>query len=249
MSEQRKRVENVGRVSLSPFGDTGVRVGFGEEIAASVHRKVRAFCHWLQREKPQGVKEWVPAYASVTVYYDPFHITYPQLRARLEQGLAQLESVELPAPRTVRIPTCYGDVYGPDLPDVARHNGLTEEDVIRIHSSREYLIYMMGFVPGFPYLGGMSERIATPRLKEPRAKIPAGSVGIAGKQTGIYPLETPGGWRIIGRTPISLFDPLHKPPIRLKAGDKIRFVPIARDDYERLKREAEEGKRSGRKVR
>ena len=131
----------------------------------------------------------------------------------------------------VEIPTLYGGEYGPDLDHVADHNGLTPEEVIQIHSSADYLVYMMGFTPGFPYLGGMSENIATPRLQTPRTAIPAGSVGIAEQQTGVYPIESPGGWQLIGRTPVQLFDPQRDPPVVVEAGDFIRFAPITETTY------------------
>jgi KipI family sensor histidine kinase inhibitor len=137
----------------------------------------------------------------------------------------------LVAPRLVEIPTLYGGEFGPDLGDVAEHNGISDAEVIKIHSGADYLVYMMGFLPGFPYLGGMSERIATPRLKTPRSAIPAGSVAIAERQTGIYPVESPGGWRIIGRTPISLFDPSREPPVEIEPGDYLRFVQVDESEY------------------
>jgi inhibitor of KinA len=137
----------------------------------------------------------------------------------------------------VEIPVCYGGAFGPDLEDVARHNGLTPEEVVRIHSGTEYFTYMLGFLPGFPYLGGMSERIATPRKQTPRLRVPAGSVGIAGSQTGIYPLESPGGWQLIGRTPLALFRPEDDPPVLVKPGDRVRFHPISEREFRRLEAE------------
>lgn len=156
------------------------------------------------------------------------------LQTKLAELENNLDKVEIPQPRIIEIPTLYGGDYGPDLPYVAEHNGITTEDVIKIHCSVDYLIYMLGFTPGFPYLGGMSEKIAAPRLSVPRTKIPAGSVGIAGKQTGIYPIESPGGWQLIGRTPLKLYDPKRQPPIVLQAGDYIRFVPISIDKYNEI---------------
>ncbi|HHY76979.1 MAG TPA: 5-oxoprolinase subunit PxpB, partial [Clostridiales bacterium] len=144
--------------------------------------------------------------------------------------------------KVVEIPTIYGGEYGPDIEFVAQHNNLTVDEVIEIHSSRNYLIYMLGFTPGFPYLGGMSEKIETPRLKTPRTKIPAGSVGIAGKQTGIYPIDSPGGWQLIGRTPVKLYDPLADPPVLLNAGDYVRFVPIDEKEYKSILKQVEENK-------
>jgi len=139
------------------------------------------------------------------------------------------------------VPTIYGNEYGPDLEFVAKHNGLTPEEVVQIHAGTAYLIYMLGFMPGFVYLGGMSPKIATPRLETPRIKIPGGSVGIAGSQTGIYPAESPGGWQLIGRTPLKLFDPYRQPPALLQAGNYVTFVSITPQEFARIKGEVEQG--------
>ena len=144
--------------------------------------------------------------------------------------------------KVVEIPTIYGGEYGPDIEFVAEHNNISIDEVIEIHSSRNYLIYMLGFTPGFPYLGGMSEKIETPRLKTPRTKIPAGTVGIAGKQTGIYPIDSPGGWQLIGRTPVKLYDPFADPPVLLNSGDYLRFVPIDETEYKSILKQIEENK-------
>jgi inhibitor of KinA len=157
---------------------------------------------------------------------------YQIVTGRLERIIKEIAAAAAPPARTVDIPVCYGGEFGPDLAEVAARNGLSAEEVIRIHASAEYLVYMIGFAPGFPYLGGMSGRIAAPRRSTPRLAIPAGSVGIAGEQTGVYPLETPGGWQLIGRTPIALFLPVRSPPSLLRAGDKVRFRPISRMEYE-----------------
>ena len=154
------------------------------------------------------------------------------INGRLTEIEKDLGAIDLPKPRIVEIPTIYGGEFGEDLGFVAEHNGLSEDQVIKIHSSIDYRIYMLGFTPGFSYLGGMSEKIAAPRLKTPRTKIPGGSVGIAGKQTGIYPMESPGGWQLIGRTPVKLYDPSSETPIILQAGDYIRFIPIDKDEYD-----------------
>lgn len=152
-----------------------------------------------------------------------------------------MSHVELPPAQVMELPVYYGGDVGPDLSFVAKYNDLKEEEVIRIHTENSYLIYMMGFSPGFPYLGGMSEKIATPRLKEPRFKTPAGSVGIAGSQTGVYSMETPGGWQIIGRTPVKLYDPSRETPILLKAGNYIRFVPITKEEFHEIEQQVKDG--------
>ncbi len=216
-------------------GDAALVVEYGDGIHPALNRRVRELCLAVDRARPEGVRDVVPTYRSLLVNYDPRVTTFEALRSRLadlESGLAEAPA---PPPRLVEIPTCYGGDFGPDLPFVAEHAGLTPEDVVAIHAGTDYLVYMMGFSPGFTYLGGMSERIAAPRLKTPRTSIPAGSVGIAQQQTGIYPVESPGGWQLIGRTPVTLFDPSRHPPVVVEAGDYIRFVPVARDEYQRIR--------------
>ncbi|MCX7786626.1 MAG: 5-oxoprolinase subunit PxpB [Spirochaetes bacterium] len=193
----------------------------------------------------QGIRELVPTYRSLAVYFDPLVVTRTLLEERIAAFVQEMESPE-PSEvlaedrklgqqgKTVVVPVCYGGEYGPDLEFVARHTGLSEAEVVRIHTSRTYRVYMLGFLPGFPYLGGMDERIATPRLETPRTRIPAGSVGIAGSQTGFYPLESPGGWRIIGRTPIKAFDPFSDTPFLLSPGDFVQFTYIPEGEYRKL---------------
>ena len=180
----------------------------------------------------KGIVETVPTFRSLMVTYDPSEISFEQLKKELS-GISVEESAGQETPHhVVEIPVCYGGSYGEDLKDVAAHAGLTEEEVIRLHSSVDYNIYMLGFLPGFPYLGGLDPKLFTPRLDNPRTKIPEGSVGIGGEQTGIYPLESPGGWRLIGRTPLKLYDPGREQPFLYQAGDYIRFVPITAEEYE-----------------
>jgi inhibitor of KinA len=216
-----------------PLGDTAVVVEFDTVIGSASHEKVRLLSLYLDQHPFLGMIEYIPAFTTVTVFYDPFVLRYAEAQTELERAVSQAEhlSVKQKA-RTVEIPVCYGGEFGPDLEDVASHNGLTAEEVVRIHSGGEYLVYMIGFAPGFPYLGGMSERIAAPRRSSPRLSIPAGTVGIAGMQTGVYPIETPGGWQLIGRTPVPLFRPDQNHPTLLMAGDVIRFRPITQDEYE-----------------
>ncbi len=214
-----------------PAGDTALIVEFGDSIDPATNRRVHKLLLAIERSGMAGIVELVPTYRSLLVAYDPLAVELGALRARLEHLAGQLDEAPSPPPRVVDIPTAYGGEFGPDLAFVATHNGLREEEVVQIHTSTEYLVYMMGFSPGFAYLGGMSERIATPRLKTPRTAIPAGSVGIAQQQTGIYPTESPGGWQLIGRTPVSLFDAARHPPVLVEAGDFIRFVPIRADGY------------------
>jgi len=216
---------------LLPAGDAAVLVELGDLISPEINRRVHALDRAIRDAEVQGVKDLVPAYRSLLVLFDPLAIDAAALRARLATLAARLGDRPAPARPIVRIPTCYGGVYGPDLGHVAAHAGLTADEVIAIHTGGTYLVYMMGFSPGFAYLGGLSPRIATPRLKTPRTAIPAGSVGIAQQQTGIYPVESPGGWQLIGRTPVPLFDPRRDPPTAVEPGDSVRFVPVDEPSY------------------
>lgn len=209
-----------------PAGDQALLVVFGDEVDLTINRRVHALDRLLAEEPIYGLVETVPTYTSLLVYYDLLQTGYEHVAAALQEYASRLgESADAPA-RRVEIPTRYGGEDGPDIAFVAEHNQLAVEEVIRIHSSRDYPVYMMGFTPGFPYLGGMDERIAAPRLQSPRTHVPAGSVGIAGKQTGVYPIDSPGGWQIIGRTALTLFDPGRDDPFTLAPGDLVRFVPI-----------------------
>lgn len=227
-----------------PFGDRAVRVVFGNDLSPTIHRGIRQFCLLLQKEQVEGLIEWVPTYTAVTIYYDVYRRRYEDMVKLLRSLEKKMERMPLPSPRRYEIPVCYEGEWAPDLADVAAYHDMEPETVVRLHSQSDYLVYMLGFSPGFPYLGGMSHRIATPRLKVPRKTIPAGSVGIAGEQTGIYPSETPGGWRLIGRTPVPLFDVEQTPPAILEAGDILRFVPISGDEYESLQRKVRDGRYS-----
>ncbi|WP_281169570.1 5-oxoprolinase subunit PxpB [Paenibacillus harenae] len=241
-----------GDYELFPLGDCAVLIRFGVVMDEALNRIVHAFAAQLEEKPFAGMIECTPAFASVTVHYDPLavmrsrtqaestHSTiYETVSLRLRLYLPTLEPSDMQTERTVvEIPVCYGEEYGPDLAFVAEHNGLTEEEVVAIHSGSSYLVYMIGFAPGFPYLGGMPERIAAPRHKTPRTVIPAGSVGIAGNQTGVYSVATPGGWQLIGRTPLQLFRPGQTPPSLLQAGAEVRFQPIARAEFENYGRDA-----------
>ncbi|WP_303797764.1 5-oxoprolinase subunit PxpB [Alicyclobacillus macrosporangiidus] len=221
-------------VSIEPLGDGAAVVRLGTRIDPDTHRQVRRLVLAVDRSAPPWLVELVPAFTTVTVFYDAVQADFVQVEGWLRTRLEVLGDDPLPPPREVRIPVCYGGEFGPDLGVVASHNGLTEDEVIAIHSQGEYLVYMIGFAPGFPYLGGLSERIATPRRSTPRVSIPAGTVGIAGMQTGVYPISTPGGWQLIGRTPVRLFRPEQDPPTLLQAGDIVRFDPISPDEYQAL---------------
>jgi len=221
---------------LSPLGEAAVIIDCGDHLSEAVQRRVMSVCALLEKSTLPAMIEWVPSYTSVTLFYDPFISSYPALCRTLLQQLNQMKESVQDKPRTVTIPVCYGGEWGPDLDYVASEHGLTAEDVIAIHTSGEYLVHMIGFAPGFPYLGGLSEQIATPRRATPRLRVEAGTVGIGGKQTGIYPVDTPGGWQCIGRTPLRLFRPEENVPSLLAAGDRVRFERITMQDYLELER-------------
>jgi inhibitor of KinA len=225
------------RPRLSPLGDCAVVIAFGDEIDLATNRRVNALSDRLVAASLPAVVEHIPTFTNVTVIYDPLSTSYKNLVEEIERFIeampAEISGAEA---RTVEIPVCYGGEFGPDLASVAERNHLSPDEVVAIHSESTYPVYMIGFAPGFPYLGGMSERISAPRLDTPREKIPAGSVGIAGRQTGVYPIETPGGWRLIGRTPLRLFDHTRDPPSLLQAGDLVRFTAINKEEYERTQR-------------
>ena len=216
---------------LMPLGDRAVCIELGDSISEATNRRVHSLSREINGLAARGILDVVPTYRSLVVYYDPRIISYADLTSHVAEMHGSSGEGEIVTPRVVEIPTLYGGEYGPDIGAVAEHNGISEEEVIGIHAGADYLVYMMGFLPGFPYLGGMSEKIATPRLVTPRSSIPAGSVAIAERQTGIYPVESPGGWRIIGRTPISLFDPGREPPVVIEPGDYLRFVPTDESQY------------------
>jgi inhibitor of KinA len=225
---------------MYPLGDHAVLIELGEGINKETQACVQVIAAFLEGHPPIWMIEYIPAFTTITVFYDPVRVLqsnqkaispYDYVCAFLAGLLSGLVTGTPSESRVVDIPVCYGGKFGPDLEHVAMINGLTKEEVVRIHSSGGYLVYMIGFAPGFPYVGGMSERIAAPRRESPRLKIPARTVGIAGKQTGIYPIETPGGWQLIGRTPLELFRPGDESPSLLRAGDRIQFIPISEKEY------------------
>lgn len=222
-------------------GDTSLTVEFGNEISEAINTQIRAFNIALQESSIPGIVETVPTYRSLMIHYDPGVIQYKPLVKKLQALLGQLDKIVIPPSEVLEIPVLYGGETGPDLEFVAQHNGKTPEEVIKIHTSTEYLIYMLGFTPGFTYLGGMSDEIATPRLKTPRVKIPAGSVGIAGSQTGVYPIDSPGGWQLIGQTPVRMYDPDRETPILPQAGQYIKFYAIDKKEFDKIAAEEAAG--------
>ncbi len=215
-------------------GDRGFLVEFGASINPEINQKVRQIFLSLEKMPIEGVTEVIPTYRSILISYDPFKTNPERLKTRILDRENNLDKCDIPPPETIEIQVAYGDDFGPDLEFVAQHNKLTPEEVIQIHTSGTYLIYMIGFTPGFPFLGGLSEKIFTPRLEKPRQLVPAGSVGIANNQTGIYPIDSPGGWQLIGKTPIRLYDPNGSPPILLKAGNYLRFKSISKKDFQEI---------------
>ena len=225
--------------TLAPMGDEALVVTFGEQASPAITAQVRAFDRLLATSRLTGVTDVVPAYVSVTLHYVPSAFIaedrspYEVLTAGVQTRLAGLTAVPAAPGREITIPVCYGGEHGPDLEAVALQHGLTSEAVITLHTGPAYPVHMLGFAPGFPYLGGLDPQLATPRRATPRIRIPAGSVGIGGAQTGIYPLESPGGWNLIGRTPLILFSLQNKPPALLQPGDTVRFIAITPEEFAR----------------
>ncbi len=211
-------------------GDSALVVEFGDEISQEVNHRVHALAEALEKNRLPGLIEAVPTYRSLLLHYDPLRLSCDEVVAFVSDVLQECERKPSLQARVVEIPVVYGGEFGPDIEFVAQHNGLSVQEVIALHSGAAYTVYMLGFTPGFAYLGGMPEAIAAPRLETPRTLVPAGSVGIAGQQTGVYPIATPGGWRLIGRTPLELFDPRGDPPTLLRAGDEVRFVPVSEEE-------------------
>lgn len=201
-------------------------VRLGRQISAEARERVRRLLWLLQAEPLAAVRNLNPAYCSVLVTFDPARTTHAEIRRALESYLERLATVRLPEPRLVEIPVCYGGEYGPDLEELAAHCGLAPAEAVELHASGDYTVDFLGFAPGFAYLSGLSPRLTTPRLAVPRRRVPAGSVGIGGQQTGVYPFSTPGGWRLIGRTPLKLFDAGREPMSLLGIGDRVRFVAV-----------------------
>lgn len=206
------------------------------KISVEANEKVRKLLRLLQSQPIDGVRNLHPAYCSLLVKFNAPKLRHEELEDSLRDVLQRLDTVQLPAPRSVEIPVCYGSDYGPDLDNVAELHGVTPQQVIDLHTSRTYLVYFLGFVPGFAYLGELPGQIATPRLATPRRKVPAGSVGIAGSQTAVYPLETPGGWRLLGRTPVAMFQANRDGLSLLSIGDRVKFIPITARQFEALSR-------------
>jgi inhibitor of KinA len=225
-------------MEFSPLGDCAILITLGDSIDEATHKRVRAVTARLDAHPLHGVVDRVPAFASVVVHYEPRLVTgddekspYDRMVAGLDELLSDTRDDPLPEPPLVEIPVCYGGELGPDLADVAARHGMKAAEVVQLHASADYRVYMVGFMPGFAYLGGLPEQIATPRRQTPRTAVPAGTVGIGGRQTGVYPLVSPGGWNLIGRTPLRMFDVSRAEPTLLSTGDRVRFRSMTTEEF------------------
>lgn len=219
-------------LNVIPAGDSALVIEFEDRIDPDVNARAVRLADAVVGERIRGVRDVVPTYRSVAVYFDPLRVDYERLRNYLDAVDPDVSGAADRSTETIRIPVCYGGELGPDLAEVAGFAGTTEQEVVRLHAGGSYRVYMLGFVPGFAYMCPVDSRIAMPRRPTPRIRVPLGSVGIGGIQTGIYPAETPGGWRLIGRTPLKPFDPNRATPFLMKAGDTVQFYPIGRAEYE-----------------
>ena len=214
----------IPRPRILPLGDSALLVKLGDEIDITVNRRVHALAALINLSPLDGLVETVPAYASLLIHYDPILLTYARICSWVREKFDHLESAPLRTPRQFEVPVRYDAEFGADLQYVADFHHLRVEDVIRIHSERIYTIYMMGFTPGFPYMGKLDDAISTPRLETPRTHVPAGTVAIAGSQTGIYPIDSPGGWRLLGHTSLQIFDLNSESPFLFAPGDEVKFT-------------------------
>lgn len=229
------------QAKILPAGEACLFVDFGEKIDLTINGRVQSLKRRLRDRPFKGLKELVPTYRSLAVYFDPLTVDLSALRVRIEEELARPEEAGETGATEVRVPVSFGGEHGPDLGDVAAHTGLSEDEVVRRYCESPLYCFMNGFTPGFPYLGGMDPTLETPRLKTPRELIPANSVAIGGAQAGAYALASPGGWRIIGRTPYDLYDPARDPAVAISAGMWVRFYPVDLDRYHEIEAQAKAG--------
>lgn len=227
--------------SFLPCGDSALTVCFSTEISEEANSHVTALSKVLESGKISAVKDIIPAFSSLTVIYDPCEISYSKLTRKLKGITKRMSASSGASSLLYKIPVCYDGEFAPDMENIMRHTGLDREEIIKIHTGTDYLIYMLGFLPGFAYLGGLDKRIETPRLESPRVEIPSGSVGIGGAQTGIYPVASPGGWQLIGKTPVKVYDAKREKPILYNAGDYIRFVRISPEKFAEIEKQVENG--------
>ncbi|VEF46717.1 allophanate hydrolase subunit 1 [Bacillus freudenreichii] len=222
-----------------PAGDQAVLVEFENKIDQETNAMVRQLAHLAEKESDNGLGEVILGYRSLLIHYNPVKLSFAEVQEKLEGWGKDASPAGSSGGREVHIPVLYGGEWGPDLEDVAEHNDLSPEEVISIHLGGEYLVYFLGFTPGYPFMGGMSEKISTPRLPSPRVSIPEGSVGIANNQTGIYPVQSPGGWRLIGRTPLRLYNPEKEDPFLLESGDRVFFEAITEEEFNEIEKNNE----------
>lgn len=221
-----------GAFEVRPAGECGLHLVFGETIGAGTADALRSVAERIRSAGLPGVLDIVPGYVSLFIAFDPLRWTHDELKGTIASlPKTQKASGER---RLVRLPVCYGGEFGPDLWDVAESGGMSQEEAVSLHAEREYDVYFLGFTPGFAFMGEVDERIALGRLPSPRTAVPSGSVGIAGRQTGVYPVESPGGWRIVGRTPVRMYRPGDPDPILLRPGDRVRFAPISAEEFQEI---------------
>jgi len=229
------------KIKILAAGDSSLLIEFGKEISPEINKKITSVVRLLKGQQIAGIIDMIPSFCALLINYDPRVIDYEHMKQRIEKMMQLDVKASEALTQIFEIPVCYGGEYGADIEEIARLANMTQEEVIQVHSSKDYLIYMLGFMPGFSYLGGLDERIHTPRLENPRRKISAGSVGIGGSQTGIYPLDSPGGWQLLGRTPVKTYDANREQPILFEAGDYIRFIPVVEEEYLEIKKRVEAG--------
>ena len=228
---ERKTME---KIRVLTAGDSALLLQFEQRIGEDVNRRISATVKLLKMQQIEGIVDMIPAYASLLVQYNPLVIRYEEIYKRVSAIVKMDTKVESMEKKVWEIPVLYGGELGPDFSYVAEHAGISGEELIRLHSEKDYLVYMLGFLPGFTYLGGLEEKLHTPRLENPRVKIPAGSVGIGGSQTGVYPVDSPGGWQLIGRTPVKMYDPEKQDPILVQPGEYIHFYSITDSEYAKI---------------
>jgi KipI family sensor histidine kinase inhibitor len=226
---------------ITPASDSALLVTFGDSISFEAHRRVIAVFRALEQQRDHRIRNLHPAYASLLIDFYPLSITHHEVENLVRSLDPEAKSGEALAADLIEIPVCYEAEFAPDLPHVAQHLRLTEEQLVALHTAGEYHVYFLGFSPGFAYMGGGSEKLYVPRLETPRTHVRAGSVGLAGAQTGIYPNDSPGGWQLIGRTPLRMFAPSQTPESRLRPGDRVRFKRITRAAFEQIARDQEKG--------
>ena len=219
-------------IKILPYGEQALLINYEQKISLEIHRKVMGLQEQIVQAKIEAIQYIIPAYCSLTIGFDPFQISYAVLKERILALSDQNFDSADPNIQSHQIPVCYDPEFAWDMEEIQTHTGLSQEEIITLHSSKPYTVYMLGFLPGFPYMGSVSPNLECPRKEQPRLKIEAGSVGLAGKQTGIYPSRAPGGWQILGRTPVKAFNPVKENPFLFQAGDQVQFYPISRVEFE-----------------